>query len=231
MRHGHIYITLALTLGALSSCDAPSGSQRQVVVKDQTPSRFSNPTYPDNTNNPNIPLPQVPVESELNIPNDAKHCSWAENGQTGFMHSSTHLSLSENRSAAFTVCQSSSTPDTMYFQLEGPITDAQVCFIPMHQQGSSSTYLGVPRCLNAVDNKNIYTIRMYKDRPGFQNLAINGVMIIKDKSYSFPYPYNRNLLAPDAFLECNQQLTHPNYPNSYFCDTFISSGHYHFHKF
>lgn len=229
MRNGNLYISLALVLGILSSCDAPSGSQRQVVVQDQSPSGFST----TGTTYPTTPTITDTTTSDQDVPSDATHCSWAEDGQTGFMHSSTHLSLSESRSSAFTACQSSADPDTMYFQLEEPITDTQLCFIPMYQQGSSSTYLGVPRCLNAIDNQKIYTIRMYKDRSGFQNLSINSVMIIKDKSYTFPYPYNVNypLLAPDAFLECNLQLTHPTFPNSQFCESFISTGHYHFHKF
>jgi hypothetical protein len=228
MKINNKHITTVISLVILGSCDAPSSgnSQRQVIVRDQSSSRFDNTP----TTSPVPTTPTTPTSS-LNIPSDASHCSWSEDGQTGFMHSATHLSATENRSTAFTACKSNSNNDTVYFQLEEPITDTQLCFIPMHQQGASSTYLGVPRCLNATDNKKIYTVRMYKDRPGFQNLDINGVMIIKDKSYSFPYPYSRNLLAPDAFLECNQQLTHPVYPNSYFCDTFISVGHYHFHKF
>ena len=101
----------------------------------------------------------------------------------------------------------------------------------MNQQGSSSTYIGEPRCLNATDNKKIYRIQMFKSRSGFENLAINSVMIIKDKMYNFYFPYNSSLLAPDAFLMCNRALTHPVYPNPRYCDTFIGQKHYHFQRF
>ncbi len=242
MRNKNKYIVTVIALVLFGSCDAPSSgnAQRQVVVRSEAPSRFD-------TNTVTTPTTTITTStdttSDLSIPSDATHCSWAENGETGFMHSATHLSLTESRSTAFTACQSSSNEDTIYFQLEEPITDTQLCFIPMHQQGSSSAYLGVPRCLNATDNKKIYTIRMYKDRPGFQNLEINSVMIMKDKSYSYIYPSSyitntypyptqvKNILSPDAFLDCNMQLTNPNYATDILCKDFIQKAHYHMHRF
>jgi len=228
---------LTLLILFTSSCDVPTNPDSvnyARVQQDQTSNTFTNsPSSSDFSNSHSFrsPSSNYSSQTDITIPSEVDHCLWSDGSNQNFMYSSQHLSQTDTRSNAFTLCQSRTSKDVVYFQIEKPVSDVQICFIPMNHQGSNSPYIGEPRCLNATDNKKLYRIQMYKTRWGFENLDINGVMIIKDKMYSFSHPYNASILATDAFLMCNQRLRHPIYPTPEYCKTFISHRHYHFQRF
>lgn len=156
------------------------------------------------------------------IPQEISHCSWASDGLNGFSSNSTHL-------GEFTVCKSSATETDLYIQIKNPITSVQVCLIPMSTSGSSSVYIGEPRCLVLSDNKRVYKVPMLKNRPYYSHLALNGVMIMKDEVHSYPYPFNKNILSPDAFIFCSEYLAQHRYEG--YCDTFREVGAYVYKQF
>src|SRR5690606_2827054 len=141
--------------------------------------------------------------SNVTIPAEISHCSWAADGINGFSTNSTHL-------GQFTVCKSSTTETDLYIQIKTPITNVQVCLIPVSNSNNSTVYIGEPRCLMLTDNKRVYKVTMLKNRPNFSTLPLNGVMVMKDEQHFYPYPFNQYALSPDAFIFCSQYLAQTN---------------------
>jgi len=157
------------------------------------------------------------------IPAEIKHCNWSMDGQTGFSNSNnTHL-------GAHTICQSQSSPVDIYIQLKNPISDAQVCLIPTYNSGTSSIYIGEPRCLMISDNKRIYKVTLLKNRQGYSSFSVTGVMAMKDKAFFYPPPFYQHVLSPDAFLFCSQFLDQ--YSDDSYCQSFKSVGQYVYKQF
>lgn len=156
------------------------------------------------------------------IPSEISHCSWAQDGLNGFSSNSTHL-------GQFTVCKSTSSETDLYIQIKNPITSVQVCLVPMSTSGSSSVYIGEPRCLVLSDNKRVYKVTMLKNRTYYSHLALNGVMIMKDEAHQYPYPFNQYILSPDAFIFCSEYLAQHGYDG--YCDTFKDVGAYVYKQF
>lgn len=158
------------------------------------------------------------------IPTEIDHCNWSSDGVNGFQSASSHL-------GAYTFCQAKSpgVETDVYLQLQMPISDSQVCVIPTFNNGSNSIYIGEPRCLSATDNKRIYKIGLIKNRPGYSNFAITGAMIMKDKAFFYPAPFNQYVLSPDAYLFCANFLDQ--YGDSSYCQSFSSVAQYKYHQF
>tara|TARA_R110000868_G_scaffold90968_6_gene252131 strand:+ start:2257 stop:2928 length:672 start_codon:yes stop_codon:yes gene_type:complete len=156
------------------------------------------------------------------IPTEIDHCSWAPDGLNGFSSTSTHL-------GAYTVCQSKNSQTDLYIQVKNPVTNVQVCLVPTSSSGSSSVYIGEPRCLMLNDNKRVYKVTMLKNRPNFSQLPLNGVMIMKDEQHFYPYPFNQNALSPDAYVFCSQYLAQYGYGG--YCESFKSVGAYTYKQF
>lgn len=78
----------------------------------------------------------------------------------------------------FTICQS--TIDETVFKFKPTLESSQyrVCLIPTYRDTSGSMPLGSPQCMTTVANQ-VYTGRLYKDRPGVSNRPINGVIVMK----------------------------------------------------
>lgn len=231
----HLYKKIILiTAIALASCDVPtqqygrsSKASTEYSPFATEPTQGSGSSYDGDTDTSLTNTP--PVDTPL----DASHCSWSRDGINGFMSLASHLSPSENSTSegAYTVCQSSEDQQKIYIQIKNPIEDAELCLIPTYQVGTSTTYIGEPRCFFARNPLKIYSIQVYRNRPGFSHLPVTGVMIMKDKQYPYPSPYNQSVLSPDAFIFCNEQLVHPQYPNSDYCRAFKQAGHYVYKSF
>ena len=79
------------------------------------------------------------------------------------------------------VCQS--TLDETSVAINSTVSDTnRTCLIPTYKDNSgSSTYLGQPQCF--LPQQNVVTMgNVYKTRQGFTQLAINGLMIMKEAS-------------------------------------------------
>lgn len=219
-------LTLIITLLVIAGCDS---------TRDARKSRFNYSPF-SGTNTSTTPGNQVdddtslPIDegggsgsgSSTTIPAEISHCSWAPDGQNGFSSNSSHL-------GQFTVCKSSTKETDLYIQIKTPVTNVQVCLIPTSISGSSSVYIGEPRCLVLGDNKRVYKVAMNKNRPNFSHLPLNGVMIMKDESHFYPYPFNQNALSPDAYIFCSQYLAQTNYAG--YCEAFKSVNAYVFKQF
>ena len=229
-----IIILAQYTLGLffITSCDVPTQTRYGSKTKNQE-SAFN--LGQNNTSNQPTTVDPTPfdTEEEIEVPLEVSHCSWSRDAQHGFMSLSSHLSPNESTASegAFTLCQSGENEHVVFFQLKHPIEDAQLCLIPTYQLGTSTTYIGEPRCFFATNSLKIYRIELYKNRPGFTHLPITGVMAMKDKAYAYPSPFNKNVLSPDAFLFCNQQLVHPIRPDARYCSAFKAAGHYIYKQF
>ncbi|MAF77320.1 MAG: hypothetical protein CME60_04105 [Halobacteriovoraceae bacterium] len=174
------------------------------------------------------------TSSSISIPSGATSCNWSEDGDSDFEMGGAHLADDETTPAdgAYNICQHGSSDTTIYFQIKNPISDEQICFIPMFRSTTGqSTYLGEPRCLMATSNNRIYTIELYKNRSGFTSYDINGVMIMRDKSYFYtsPYPTTYKLFSVDAYLYCANYLAV--YGSDAYCQAFANGGNYVFHLF
>jgi hypothetical protein len=79
----------------------------------------------------------------------------------------------------FGICQS--TLDETIFKFRASITSNTVktCIIPTYKDGNgASTYIGNPQCTFTTSNQIIQG-RLYKDRQGFSNYTLNGVIVLK----------------------------------------------------
>lgn len=217
-------IPIFIILTALSACDSPR-SQRSVYGSSSS-SNGLNSGYnlgdgtTTNTNTTTGTVTDTTTTASV-IPDDAKHCKFSTDGQTGFASSSTHL-------GAYTLCQSSVNKNEFYFQIKTPPVgssgDVSVCFIPNTTSGSNSIYVGNPMCGTFTDPKAIKKITFTKYAQ-YTNAIINSVIFFKDTSYFYPTPYARYMMTLDAYKECMIRLAYPYYQATY-CQVFKSVGQY-----
>ncbi|MCO4792595.1 MAG: hypothetical protein KC493_02695 [Bacteriovoracaceae bacterium] len=156
------------------------------------------------------------------LPTCSTSTSWSTDGQAGFDKTHTHI-------GAYSFCRSQTSDTEVYIQLQNPILDAQLCVIPTYTSGNRAIYVGEPRCLVIQDNKKIYKLTLLKNRTGYQNFQVTGVMIMKDKAFFYPAPFYQYLLSPDAFLFCSQWLDQTG--DSSYCYAFDSVGQYVYHQY
>lgn len=220
---------IILSLGYLSSCDAPRTDRRVAAGTANDFSIFGNPN-PTYTGTPGA-TPTPGDTGGLNVPSDASHCSWSGDGSNGFPYSNAHLAADESNSSegGYSVCQSSTTETDVYLQLKTPITGHQLCVIPTYHSGSNSVYVGEPRCLYVRSSTSIYKVSLIKNRVGYTSYPITGVMIMRDKAYEYGSPFYQVILSPDAYIFCSQWLAQ--YGDPSYCIPFKSAGHYVYHQF
>ncbi len=156
-----------------------------------------------------------------NVPSDATHCKWSTDGSTGFERQSSHL-------GDYTLCQSKTDETKVYIQVK-TVPSSQVCIIPTSSNGTSSVYIGEPRCTLITSNTTIYPVTLLKNRTNFASYKINSAMVMKDLVYyTYGYPYVRQYYAVDAYLECYRQL---GYGDPRYCVAFNALGQHVFHQF
>jgi hypothetical protein len=166
------------------------------------------------------------------IPADATNCKFSADGINGFESTSSHL-------GNYTLCQSSSDKNTMYFQLQTPpkttttpTTDISICFIPTTSSGTNSIYVGNPMCgtfPTATDVRKITFVKF----PQYQSAIINGAIFFKDLSFSYPYPFNSyvKIMTLDAYKTCMEAISTPPYYNPAYCQAFKQVGQYVYRQF
>ena len=224
MKKFTLLIILAISI---TSCDAPR--DRRTAYTSRTGSTYSpsyNSTGSSNTGsatdtNTDSSGDREDTTTDTGIPDEIKHCSWSTDGSSNFAESNSHL-------GQYTICQSTNKQD-VWIQVKTPITDAQVCMIPTHNSGSSSVYVGEPRCLMLSESKKIYKVTLYANRSGYQNFSISGVMVMKDKSFFYPAPFYQYVLSPDAYIYCSQFLD--KYKDASYCNAFKQVGQYVYKQF
>jgi hypothetical protein len=169
------------------------------------------------------PRPQMKKMRERPpIPPEIKHCLWNTGPEAKFSFEHPHL-------GKYNLCRSNINSNQVFFQLEKPETNSQICFIPTHHEGKLSTYVGEPRCLMIEDVQRIYRIDLYHNRRGLERYDIDGVMIIKDQMFSYGNPFNRTLLSTDSYLFCQHWLAQRNDPT--YCQSFVQLGQFIDHIF
>ncbi len=165
------------------------------------------------------------------IPSEVSQCSWSSDGVNGFENKAAHLSPNEDNvdEGAYTLCQSNINEQEVYLQVKNPIGDAQLCLIPTSHDGSNSVYVGEPRCLYVNSSQTLYKISLIKNRQGYTNRRITGVMMMKDKAYQYEAPFYQYILSPDAYIFCSQWLAL--YYDPSYCIAFKNKGAYVYHQF
>ena len=211
---------MIITFATLTSCDSPR-SQRSLSSTSNSLSNTT-PATVDWSNNSNTTSSAAPTATSTTaVPTDASHCKFATDGVTGFESTSSHL-------GDYTLCQSSSDKNSMYFQLKTSPTntsgDVSVCLIPTTSSGSSSIYVGNPMCGYFKDPKAVRKITFIKYAQ-YSNATINGVILFKDLSW---YYYNGYMMTLDAYKTCMNMLA---YGNTSYCEKFKSVGQYVFKQF
>lgn len=79
----------------------------------------------------------------------------------------------------FALCQNKYDPTA--FRVKFSQTSAvKVCLIPTFKDtNGSSTYIGEPQCLLVSESGKVIEGKLLKNRPGYQDKAMNGVMVMK----------------------------------------------------
>lgn len=70
---------------------------------------------------------------------------------------------------------------------------------------------------------------MYKNRSGYSDYKMTGAIILKDKTFWFPAPFNSYLLSPDAYYDCMNYLADTG--DKSFCNAFSSVGEFVYEDF
>jgi len=238
-----IWVWIPSSLLWMTSCDAPRttrtsshGSTNSSVFSYGSPNTTSGSllgSNNSNSNSNNTDTPTTTIDPSITVPSGAENCNWSQDGTTGYNIGAAHFAADESTltDGAYNICQHPSSETTIFFQLKNAISSEQVCMIPMYDNAGYSTYLGEPRCFTPSIAGKIYTITLYKNRSGFSNYSINGVMMMRDKNYFFtsPYPTTYKISTVDAYLYCSNYLAA--YSNDTYCQVFSSGGHYVYDKF
>ncbi|MDC1174394.1 hypothetical protein OAT67_03315 [Bacteriovoracaceae bacterium] len=233
------FIILVSSLFAITSCDAPrdrrvasqnGSTSNQSIFGDSSSSYYDSGDGSSSSSGSGSGSGSG-SSSAVTIPSQINHCQWATDGETGFASSHKHLSPDEDSSSNgnYTVCKSTADEKDIYLQVKHPIDDAQVCIFPTYHSGSNSVYIGEPRCLLVDDNKKIYKVSVLKNRAGFTQYPVTGVMIMKDKAYFYDRPYYQEILSPDAYVFCSNWMAQFNDPS--YCVEFKNKGHFVYKQF
>ncbi|OUR97799.1 hypothetical protein A9Q84_06255 [Halobacteriovorax marinus] len=221
MKNVSVFILLSLLI---ASCDAPRdrrSAYNKTFNDNQSNTSTSGSAFGNNDSNSDDSTGtstggDTTTDTPNTVPDEIKHCKWSADGESNFDESHPHL-------GEHTICLSTNKKD-VWIQVKSPSSDGQVCVIPTHNSGTSSVYIGEPRCLMITNSKKIYKVTLYANRSGYQNFSITGAMVMKDKSYFYPAPFYQYVLTPDAYIYCSQFLDQ--YKDPTYCEAFKKVGQY-----
>jgi hypothetical protein len=128
----------------------------------------------------------------------------------------------------FSICQSKREDKIIFFKSKKKFLDNKFCFIPTHEKGNKSFYIGEPRCLFLNDNEKVFRISFLKNRPGnYKDISINGTLIIPDKFIHFSEPFDKEIKmgVPEAYLRCMKEINSKT-ENIAFCEVFKKANHF-----
>lgn len=116
------------------------------------------------------------------------------------------------------VCQS--TNDEASIMIKPTITDttSRTCLIPTYKDASgSSAYIGQPQCLYTTENK-IVNGSLFKNRSGFTQYPLNGLMIMKETSMTAYFQ------CMDAFMKYVSQACPYGAKTNSLCDQYARNS-------
>ena len=226
-----IVLSLSIIL-FLSSCDVPrnrssiydSGySERTNFNNSASAGSFYNDdggstTNNDNNNDNNDDNNQDDTTNS-SIPSAYQHCI---NGQNQFPTSSQYL-------GNYFICQSQTDKTKVYFWPQNSIS-SKICMIPMYSNGSQSINIGDAQCQYTLGTTGV-EFTLYKNRSGFENYVINAVMIMKDESFVYPYPYTLKYTSPIANTTAFFMCMNTAYQTPAYCQAFAQMKQYQLHLF
>lgn len=169
MKH---YFILALSVFALVGCDAPTRTRLQ-------------PAYSNSGNN---------LSTGGSSSGTGTTTGWSSGGTTGSTTGSNNNLPSGFENCTFATqgysaglgyvgaCQS--TLDETLIAVKPALTDTvtRTCLIPTYKDaGGSSSYIGQPQCTYTTQN-TVVQGQLLKNRTGFSNYTLNGMMIMKESS-------------------------------------------------
>ena len=125
------------------------------------------------------------------VPAEFSHCNF------------TTYNLNDANLGRYNLCRSQTNTNRILLQLEYGVTDGNLCVFPTSTSGGKSIYVGEAQCFSASNGGEFHQIDLEKNRPGFSNATINGVMIMPDVQYTY---FWGSELAPDAYLDCMNML-------------------------
>jgi hypothetical protein len=216
-----ILALIIMNLFVITSCDSPR--DRRANLKSGSMSNGLNFNNENRTDTGNSNNNNNNNNSNANIPSDAKHCNFSEDGQNNFKFQGSHIS-------SYNVCKSSTDKNTFYVQIKDANNNNQgqstvnICLIPMTSSNGSAIHIGNPQCGVFTDNKTVRKITFVK-LSQYSNANINSIMIFKDLKYLYPgYGVNYPISTLSAYSTCMSYLNY--YGNSYYCQAFKSAGYY-----
>ena len=202
----------------LLGCLAPRDHRLSKPDSDTYSGQFDGPTPeemedPATTNN---------GDEGPDIPEQFSHCKFSKDGSSGFEKSSGYI-------GPLTVCRSTEDEKSLYIQLKNTVRD--LCFVPvsLNKDTGGTVYIGEPRCRNFESSKSIYPITLYKNRTGFSDFSIDGVMIMKNELDYYENPFNKYIRTPDAYIECSERLAQDE--NATYCEAFKKKNKYIYWQF
>jgi hypothetical protein len=170
MKHILVFIPL---LTMLTACDAPQ--------RTRAPSTYiTNNPYTGSTTSGSL-TPTTPTTGTTTGGTTGGTTGTTTGSSPGF----ENCDLTANKGYAVDVgnigvCQS--TQDETVFKFRPTLTSLSVrtCLIPTYRDSSgASTYIGNPQCAYTTANQIIQG-KLYKDRTGFSQYPINGVIVMKE---------------------------------------------------
>jgi hypothetical protein len=155
------YLMIVL-LVVIAGCDTP------------TRSRFPSTASSNSLGTPTAPGTFTPTPT-TGTPTPAPVTS-----TTGFENCNLSKTQSSADLGGIGICKSSIDETQIRFVSSLSNTTSRTCIIPTYKdQYGNSTYLGDPQC-TYTEAEKVYTGRLYKNRSGVSQFALNGVMIMRE---------------------------------------------------
>lgn len=222
-----LFMAFSLIL-ILSSCDVPRnrqsiyGSGYSDRTNQETSHTSAGSFYDDSTEKTDTTTPESPTTTTptSTIPTAYQKCV---NSGNQFPNTSTYF-------GNYFICQQDVTKTKVYLWPQNTI-NSQVCLIPMYATGSNSINIGEAQCQYVSSASQGVEFTLYKNRPGFENYVMNAVMIMRDESFVYPYPYtlkyNSAIKNTTAFYTCMDTA----YQTTAYCQAFAQMQQYKLHTF
>jgi hypothetical protein len=147
-----------------SSCDAPRRTRAptQFMNGEQNNSSFQDPYYNSETR-----FTGTPPSTETPVNNGFEGCDLSNKFYT------TDI-------GHFGICQSTLNETILKFRSSLTSTTIRTCLIPTYKDSTgASTYIGNPQC-TFTNGGQVIEGRLFKDRNGYTNYPINGVIVMKE---------------------------------------------------
>jgi hypothetical protein len=217
----NIQLTIIFSITLLSGCDSPR-DQRAYLGQSTSGTSLTPNSISSGTTNTSTSTTTTTNSSSTTgtVPTDvSSSCKFSTDGTTNFNSTSNHV-------GDYTLCQSTTYNNVVYFQMKTTPTDnsnaaVQLCFIPMTNSGSNAIYVGNPMCGYFTNPASIKKITFTKFS-NYSNASITGVIFFKDTSYYYQ-AYNNFVQTMNVFQACMNNTVYNNYV---YCNSFKVTNQY-----